>query len=385
MEERQKVAVITPGSFVIPSGRSSSVERVIEKIVPLAAEQLQIRIYGLADGHLPAYGLLGNVPCYRLTGGRRYVDSILRHLRKWLPDTVDVHNRPQLAYQLKARLPLARVFLTLHSTTFISSSSQPGSRTLPMLESVDGLIVNSKYLKDEIMRRFPSLSTPISVNPLGVSLEDFVPRWSLSGELLREARLADFGWNNRKIVLFIGRLLPSKGVHHLLEVFPTVLEKEKDAMLVIVGSAFYGVNRESDYVRKLKVLAEPYKDRVVFLPYVPYPRVADWYNLADILVVPSGGEEAFGLVNVEAMASAVPVVATGVGGIPEIVMDGVTGVLLSPEKLDPGLGDSILRLLESEEERRSMGRAGRELARIRFRWQHTSDRWVSIMKRNPSN
>ena len=380
MGKGQKVAVISPGSFVIPSGRSSSVERVIEKVVPLAAGQLQIRIFGLADGQLPAQGSLGNVPCYRLPGGRRYVDSILQHLRKWLPDTVDVHNRPQLAYQLKVRLPITRVFLTLHSTTFISPSYHPEIRTLRMLESVDGLIVNSQYLKEEIMRRFPSLSTAISVNPLGVSLEDFVPRWTPSGELLREARLADFGWDNRKVILFIGRLLPSKGVHHLLEAFPAILEKEKDAMLVIVGSVFYGVDRETEYVRRLKVLAEPYKDRVIFLPYAPYPRVADWYNLADIVAVPSGDEEAFGLVNVEAMASAVPVVATEVGGIPEIVKDGVTGLLVTPGELDHSLAESILRLLESEEERRNMGRAGRELARSRFRWQHTAERWISLMR-----
>jgi spore coat protein SA len=380
MGNGQKVAVISPGSFVIPSGRSSSVERVIEKVVPLAAGQLQIRIFGLADGQLPAQGSLGNVPCYRLPGGRRYVDSILKHLRKWIPDTVDVHNRPQLAYRLKARLPFTRVYLTLHSTTFISPSYHPQTRTLRMLESVDGLIVNSQYLKEEIMRRFPSLTTEISVNPLGVSLEDFVPRWTPSGELLREARLADFGWDNRKVILFIGRLLPSKGVHHLLEAFPAILEKEKDAMLVIVGSVFYGVDRETEYVRRLKVLAEPYKDRVIFLPYAPYPRVADWYNLADIVVVPSGDEEAFGLVNVEAMASAVPVVATEVGGIPEIVKDGITGVLLTPGELDRCLGDRIQSLLESEEVRRNMGRAGRELARSRFRWQHTAERWISIMR-----
>lgn len=380
MGNGQKVAVISPGSFVIPSGRSSSVERVIEKVVPLAAGQLQIRIFGLADGQLPAKGSLGNVPCYRLPGGRRYVDSVLQHLRKWLPDTVDVHNRPQLAYQLKARLPFTRVFLTLHSTTFISPSYHPETRTLRMLQSVDGIIVNSQYLKKEITQRFPSLTTAISVNPLGVSLEDFVPRWTPSGELLREGRLADFGWDNRKVILFIGRLLPTKGVHHLIEAFPAILEKEKDAMLAIVGSVFYGVDRETEYVRRLKVLAEPYKDRVIFLPYAPYPRVADWYNLADIVVVPSGDEEAFGLVNVEAMASAVPVVATEVGGIPEIVKDGITGVLLTPGELDRCLGDRILRLLESEEERRNMGRAGRELARIRFRWQHTAERWVSLMK-----
>lgn len=381
--EREKVAVITPGSFVIPSGRSSSVERVIEKMVPLAADQLQVRIFGLADGHLPSQSWIGSVPCYRLPGGRLYLASILRHLRRWRPNTVDVHNRPLLAHQLKSRLPLTRVMLTLHSTTFVSTSNNHPKACMPqMLESVDGLIVNSEFLKGELLNRYPGLRTPIWVNPLGVSLEDFVPRWTPTGESLRQARLSELGWENRKIILFVGRLLPSKGVHHLLAALPAILREEQDALLVIVGSSFYGINRETEYVKRLKMMAEPFKEKIVFLPFTPYPKVADWYNLADCLVVPSGDEEAFGLVNVEAMASAVPVVAAKSGGIPEIVVDGYSGFLLPAEGLVNSLADRVILLLQNGEARKAMGRAGRELARSRFRWQHTADRWAELMQEN---
>ncbi|MNJ43346.1 Spore coat protein SA [compost metagenome] len=377
---RQKVAVITPGSFVIPSGHSSSVERVIEKVAPLAANELDIRIFGLTDGQIPKLGQLGEIPCFRMPGGRQYLSSLLRHLRKWHPDIVDVHNRPLLAYQLKNKLPMASVFLTLHSTTFFATSSQSVGKMSFILDGVDTIIVNSEYLKRKLQQRFPAMKTPISVNHLGVSLEDFTPRWTSPGEYLRQARLADLGWSRRKIIMFIGRLLPSKGVHHLLNALPEILRQEKDAMLVIVGSAYYGVNRESQYVRRLKKMAEPYKDRVAFLPYSPYPSVADWYNLADLVVVPSGEDEAFGLVNVEAMASAVPVVASRAGGIPEVVIDGESGLLLPPSLLPKSLALGITALLGSEERCIRMGRAGRELARRKFRWQHTAARWVHLMK-----
>lgn len=377
---RQKVAVITPGTFVIPSGHSSSVERVIEKVAPLAADELEIRIFGLSDGQVPALGQLASIPCFRMPGGKQYLISLLRHLKKWHPDMIDVHNRPLLAFQLKSRLPMAKVFLTLHSTTFFAVSYQPATRMRYILDGVDRIIVNSQYLKKELQRRFPSIRTPISVNPLGVSLEDFTPRWTSPGEYLRQARLANLGWSRRKIIMFIGRLLPSKGVHHLLNALPVILKQEKEGMLVIVGSAYYGVNRESQYVRRLKRMAEPFKDRVAFLPYVPYPNIADWYNLADLVVVPSGEEEAFGLVNVEAMASAVPVVASQVGGIPEVVIDGESGLLLPPASLPKDLAKGIVAILGSEAQRKKMGQAGRELARRRFRWQHTAARWVHLMK-----
>ncbi|GGF89924.1 glycosyltransferase family 4 protein [Paenibacillus aceti] len=380
MTGRKKVAVITPGSFVIPSGRSSSVERVIEKVAPLAADELNIRIFGVADRQLPNIGMVGSVPCYRLPGGRRYLQSVLQHLRKWHPDTVDVHNRPRLASQIKGKLPFTRVLLTLHSTTFISATYRPSSETFHWLNSVDGIIVNSQYLSTELRLRFPQLQVPIQVNPLGVSLEDFLPRWTPLGESLRQARLADFGWENRKVVLYVGRLLPTKGVHHILNAWPAIQEQVPDAMLIVVGSAFYSAQRETGYVRKLKKLAEPYQDRIVFLPYIEYPKVADWYNLADVVVVPSGEEEAFGLVNVEAMAAAIPVVAANTGGIPEIIDDGRSGFLLPSEGLSYRLAERVTYLLGDEDLRRRMGCAGRELARIRFRWQHTAKRWGDLIR-----
>ncbi|MNW35330.1 Spore coat protein SA [compost metagenome] len=379
---RQKVAIITPGSFVIPSGRSSSVERVIEKVAPLGAEQLEISIYGPIGEGLPSAGNIGSVPCFRLPAGQHYADSVLMHLRKWLPDVIDVHNRPMLAYKLKRGLSKAKVFLTLHSTTFISPAQYTEIGIHQMLHSLDGLIVNSEYLKNIIIERFPSLKTKTYVNHLGVSLEDFLPRWTTTGESLRSARLFDLGWSDRKIVLYVGRLLPSKGVHYLLEAWPSIMSREPKAMLLIVGSAFYSGDRETSYVRKLKSMAEPLGDRIVFLPFVPYPQIAVWYNLADVVAVPSTGEEAFGLVNVEAMASAVPIVAADNGGIPEIVNHGVSGYLIPTSAMGQGFTSSILRLLSNEAERRRMGRAGRELARNSFRWQHTASRWLDLMSRD---
>jgi len=379
--KRHKVAVIiTPGSFIIPSDKSSSVERVIEKVIPLASDQLNIRILGLSDRQLPSIGTVGHIPCYRLPGGQRYLQSILQHLRKWHPDTIDVHNRPRLAYQIKSKLPFTRVLLTLHSIAFIRTNCSLLSETFRWLNEVDGIVVNSEYLRSELLLLFPGLNVSILVNSLGVSLEDFTPRWTPLGESLRQARLADFGWENRKVVLYVGRLLPAKGVHHILNAWPAIQERVPDAMLVIVGSAFYGAQRETAYVRKLKKMAEPYGDHVVFLPYTEYPGVADRYNLADVVVVPAGEEGAFGQVNVEAMAAAIPVVATNNGGIPEIVADGQSGFLLPPGSLRHSLAEHVTYLLRNDEVRRAMGYAGRELARSRFGWNHTAERWRDLMK-----
>ncbi|MMZ67741.1 Spore coat protein SA [compost metagenome] len=82
------------------------------------------------------------------------------------------------------------------------------------------------------------------------------------------------------------------------------------------------------------------------------------------------------------MASAVPIVAADNGGIPEIVNHGVSGYLIPTSAMGQGFTSSILRLLSNEAERRRMGRAGRELARNSFRWQHTASRWLDLMSRD---
>ncbi|WP_099093096.1 glycosyltransferase family 4 protein [Paenibacillus yonginensis] len=374
-----KVAVISPGSFVIPSGRSSSVERVIEKVVPLAAGNLDIRVYGRTGEDGPVKAMLGTVPCSRVPGGSAYLPSILRHLRAWRPDSVDVHNRPILASRLKQRMPQAKVYLSLHSTTFVQDKHFPRTWGGAALNQLDGIIVNSHFLQRELKNLFPGLTAKLEVNHLGVSLEDFVPRWTPVGEALRRARLQAYGWSSRKIILYIGRLIPEKGVHHLLQAIPKLRVHEPEVLLLIVGGAFYGSLRETAYVRDLKKMAGTYPGQVEFLPFTPYPQVADWYNLADVVAVPSGEEEAFGLVNVEAMAAGVPVVATRAGGIPEIVEDGLSGLLVNPDRLGDELPASLLKLLGSEHLRREMGLCGLDIVRSRFRWQHTAARWVRLM------
>lgn len=379
MQPLRKVAVVTPGAFVIPSGRSSSVERVIEKMVPLAADRLDVRIYGVMSSGTAEQGRIGSVPCIRVPGGSAYMPSIIRHLHAWGPDAIDVHNRPALACGIKRKLPQASLYLSLHSTTFIreGDSSVPGERE--ELGGLDGIIVNSRYLRDELHRRYPGLQLPVAVNHLGVRPEDFNPRWTPLGEALRRSRLAEFGWEGRKIVLFVGRLLPEKGVHELLKAVPEVISRMPEALFLIVGSPYYSRNRDTGYVRRLRQMAAPWRDHIVFQPFTPYPHVADWYNLADVTIVPSGEDEAFGLVNVEAMASGVPVIATHAGGIPEIVENNVSGILLAPGRVSEDMPSAITNLLQNEHLQRTMGIAGLEAVRSRFRWQHTADRWASFM------
>ncbi|GAB6991520.1 glycosyltransferase family 4 protein [Paenibacillus pini] len=375
-----RVAVITPGSFVIPSGNSSSVERVAEQSIPLAAEGLNIRIYGICGEGKDEIGSVGKIPVHRYPKGSAYIRSVQASLLHWRPQVIDVMNRPRIAYTLKQALPQTKVALSLHSLSFISEPHLRHEQAARYVASVDAIVANSTYLGEELKSRFPAIADRVYVNWLGVSIADFPSRWSPQQDNLRRAQLQQQGWTGRKIIMYAGRLLPIKGIHHLLAALPDLVKAVPEVMVVIIGSAFYGSGTSTAYEAKLHQLATPYRHHVTFIPLVSHSEMPKWYRLADVIVVPSGEGEAFGLVNVEAMASGVPVVASSAGGIPEIVQDGLTGLTLPVDRLDRDLSAALIRLLQDDELSRSMGLAGRSRVVQHFRWQYTADRWHELMQ-----
>jgi glycosyltransferase involved in cell wall biosynthesis len=107
------------------------------------------------------------------------------------------------------------------------------------------------------------------------------------------------------------------------------------------------------------------------LGHVPWQQLADLYRRASVFVMPSF-YETFGISVIEAMAFGLPVVATRTGGLPEVVDDGVTGILV-PAGDAEALADALIRLLRDPDLRRRMGQAGQERVRAEF----TIDRVVS--------
>lgn len=159
-----------------------------------------------------------------------------------------------------------------------------------------------------------------------------------------------------QIVGVVARLEPEKGHPTLLEAWPTVLRAVPDSYLLIVGE---GSRRDAleAQARELRIA-----HRVVFTGRrddVPAVTAA-----LDVAVLPSY-REAQGLTILEAMALSRPVVASDVGGIPEMIEDGVTGLLVPPHDAD-ALAAAIVRLLRDHPLADTLGRAGHDLVHDRF-------------------
>ncbi|MBV8445968.1 MAG: glycosyltransferase, partial [Candidatus Dormibacteraeota bacterium] len=189
--------------------------------------------------------------------------------------------------------------------------------------------------------------------------------------------------NGRRVVLFAGRLEPLKGGDTLLDAVEALrcIPGFDDVVVLVVGddSGDAAGSGESERERLQRRARSGWLDgRVRFLGAVPHERLGDYYALADVCAVPSL-TESFGLVALEAQSLGTPVVAAAVGGLTEIVEDGVTGFLVAGR--DPQRwAEAIATVLRDPERRIEMGDAARTRA-ARYTWTRAVDRLDAIYER----
>jgi glycosyltransferase involved in cell wall biosynthesis len=174
----------------------------------------------------------------------------------------------------------------------------------------------------------------------------------------------------RKVVGVVGRLRREKGHRTLLRAMKSVLRALPSAVLVVVGD---GPDRE---VLEKEAALLGIADNIRWLGQQDQSEVYRLYSVMDVVAVPSLFE-GFGLVAAEAMAAAVPVVASHVGGLPEVVSHGVTGLIVAPED-DSALAVCLLLLLRGGKEAKTMGEEGRKRAKMLFSPELFGDDVLSV-------
>ncbi len=204
----------------------------------------------------------------------------------------------------------------------------------------------------------------VIVVPNGVDTEKFKPRGKENARDLLNLP------QDKNIILFVGALRSIKGVDYLIEAAKK---------FVGTNTELYMVGRDDGLKKSLVKMAQERKiiDFIKFIGPVNHEDIPLWISASDILVLPSLSE---GRPNVilEALACEVPVVATDVGGIPELMINGETGYLV-PAKNPPELSEKINKLLEDENLRKKMGKIGRQSITQRgLTWEAHAKKTVDI-------
>jgi spore coat protein SA len=386
------VALIGPELYPIPPIRGGAVELFIEQTASRLNHWRPV-VIGPSDPELPDHEVRGGMEYFRipLDGWRgwlyrryrRYFPfydlQVAKILRRVRPDLVHVHNRPLLASYLRKSRGLEKTPLVLHMHNLQNSLGRrekplPGA-SLP----VAGFIGCSRFVVEEEKSRLGRDAAAHFVVYNGVDTEAFLPPWDHPAS--REKMRQRYQLTDEPVVLFVGKLRESKGVHLLLAAMEQVWSRFPPAVLVLVGGAEFGLDRthrETPFLREMRRRIEKARGRVVLTGFIPPARIPEAYLLGDIFVGASQIEEGLGMVFLEASAAGLPIIATRRGGIPEIVRDDFNGLLLQQHDDPRELGVKINLLLEDQDLRRRLGRQGRTWVQDNFSWERIAQRQEEV-------
>jgi alpha-maltose-1-phosphate synthase len=244
------------------------------------------------------------------------------------------------------------------------------------LENADAVVAVSRGMRADVLAAYPAVDPDrVRVVHNGIDTELFAPR---DDDGTMRALGID---SDRPVVTFVGRITRQKGLPHLLRAADKL---PADAQLVICAAApdEPGIAEE---VRSAIAGLQATRSGVVWVQEaLPRPQLIVVLSATTVFVCPSVYEP-LGIVNLEAMSCGTAVVASDVGGIPEVVEDGHTGLLVPYDATDPamfeqGLAERITALVEAPDRARAMGQAGRSRAVDEFSWHRIAQETVDVYR-----
>jgi starch synthase len=337
---------------------------------------VEVRCFGPREPRSDGVALRGYTPWERLGGkdGPRFVpaletlsiglamardevDADVVHAHTWYADM------GALWISTLYRIPLV---VTLHSMEPLRpwKADQLGSGYLvsswiekTAVESAHRVIAVSHKMREDILEYFKADPARVVVIHNGIDPDQF--RRTTDRDALDRLGVRP------PYVLFVGRITDQKGIFHLLEA-----ARALPAGVQVVLCASAPDTPEIEERLRRAVAGQPNVKWINEM--VPVPVVTQLYSHAAVFCCPSVYEP-FGLINLEAMACEAPVVASGVGGILEVVEDGKTGLLVPPAQ-PAALAEALTRVLGNPDLARDMGKAGRRRVEEKFAWASVAER-----------
>ena len=291
-------------------------------------------------------------------------------------DVIHWHNL--FADTIIAWFGLADKFVfTNHTSKFLEMVDAGSGKKFYKLffSKVDEIIAPSQELADKSREFLNFDKENIHYIPNGVDTDLFIP---LSDARERKEKRSKFfekypGKENSFFVFCPRRLEAKNGVHFLVGAAINIVQKKKNIFFADAGN-----DATPDYAKNLKerVISSGIKEEFIFLGPIKNTEMKNLYQICDLVILPSL-MEATSIAGLEAMSCGVPIIGTRVGGIPDIIMDGKTGFLISPSS-SREIEEKILVAAESEDLLISMGKNAREFVLNNFSWLKIVSRTLDV-------
>ncbi len=365
-----KLAVLTCGMLPIPAVQGGAVENLIDFYLEYNDKhQLHdITVYSPWDARVTKHPALSSkvnhyvfidVTSFKARLVRRlygyshhneyynhfieyYFEKVYADLKKKNFDCIIIENGAGLAYKLSQR-GYKNLILHMHNEVRESKSMYHEV----VFNSFMKILTVSNYIKRKASAFFPIEKIQTVHN--GIDLKNFSPKEVVSVDRQKMGFSKD-----DFVIVYSGRINKEKGVSELIDAM-ILLKDHPQIKLMIIGGSFFGnTNDEDEFIRSLKDKAMKKKENIVFTGFIPYEKMPDYLQLADIAVIPSIWNDPFPTTELEAQAMGLPIITTRRGGIPEEVSEKNAILLETDEHLIENLATAILDLYEHPEKRKQM-------------------------------
>ena len=396
-----KIAVLTSGILPIPSVQGGAVENLIDFYLEYndIHKIHDITVYSIynkkTDNH-PAQASLVNHYYYIDTNSlwarikrfiflhtsykknnsfnnhyiEFYLEQASKHLRKCQYDIIILENRPSYALKLRS-ITNAKLVYHLHNEKLTVST--PSYQEI--YDTASLIICVSDFISRRVRTINPRDTKCITVHN-GIDFHAFASPAYIAR---KDISLCDDDF----VIIYSGRINPEKGIMELTEAISR-MTNYPNIKLLVIGSSFFGnVTIEDDFTKRLRKKTEKIKDKIRFTGYIPYNDVPAYLKLADIAVVPSMWEEAFGLTVLEAMAAGLPLITTRSGGIPEICAD--VALIVDRSHIIDNIIHGIEQLYNNPSLRKIMSEKSLERAMYFSKDKYTRQFFNAIESLNSSN
>ncbi|USK87403.1 glycosyltransferase family 4 protein [Peribacillus asahii] len=387
-----KIAFICTEMLPVPPLRGGAIQVLIHGVTPHLSQNHDLTIFCITDPDLPNREIVNGVEYIRVPR-ENYVFNIGQELSKKQADkeyydVIHVFNRPRDVLIYKTAMPKSRFVLSLHNEMFKEKKISTEMGNL-VVRAMDKIMSISEYIGTTITSRFPLAKSKVKAVYSGIDLKKYKPIWSEEAQNLRRELRQKYGVEDKKVILFVGRLSAVKGPDLLLQAMKQVLKKHPNSALVIIGSKWFSDDRIDDYGLKLRQLAEELgENKVIFTGFVPPSEIPAHFLVGDLFVCSSQWQEPLARVHYEAMGAGLPVITTNRGGNAEIINHLHNGILIDDYANFEAFADAISYLLSNEKEAHSIAKAGREFVESNFGFEHVAKRledlYVSAMKKKKS-
>lgn len=357
-----KILIVAPPAYPISASTGGSVEICIYQIAKRLAQTNQITIISRKLKGLPTVSKSKNLTIVRIARNKNYLQQVIQYAKKHKFDCIQVDNRPRFISILRLHFPTLPLVLVLHSLTFMHFL--PKMVQQDVIKKSNAVICNSQFIRSHYMKKFPRYAKKFYSIHLGADLSRFRKPTPKEKGSMR----ARYSLSKSFIILYAGRIIPGKGVHILIRAAGIVKNTIPSTRVVLVGP----------YVRRYKARlmqeAKQKKIPVLFTGPVKPSNMHKMYWIGNCFVCPTQFHEAFGLVNVEAMASELPVLASKRGGIVEII-NGKNGILIHDYENPMAFAKAIKKVFLMPNFANSLAIAGRKTVLVHFGWGRVANNY----------